>query len=243
MSPIASLRRTQISPTAVLLTGAAVIASMIIGLTGPKLRDRHCGAQQELPVGELAYGAEVQALQQEFLAENARALPAGPADTAPNSDDSASPSAPDTTADRPPSQPADAQRIAKITLAALGRAVSAPDLSKTGFQPVDARIAQLAPGTRALAVLYERVRASDGRSTTVTIFVVPDVERIVRFDGFGRALPFAPGDEWASSGLLERTGPASTIYATADHDLLWLLVAPEARLVVELAPYLHGGAH
>lgn len=232
MSPLASLRRTQISPTAVLLTGAAVIASMIIGLTGPKLRDRHGSAQQELPVGELAYGAEVQALQQEFLAENARALPAGPADEyAPK----------DAAADRPPAQPADSDRIAKITQAGLGRQVSAPDLSKLGFEPLDARIVQLAPSTRALAVLYERKRANDPRATTITLFVVPEVERIVRLDGFGRALPFAPGDEWASSGLLERSGPASTIYATADADLLWLLVAPEARTVVELAPHLHSG--
>ncbi len=249
MGPFGSLRNTQISPTAVLLTGAAVVAAMIIGLTGPRLRDRHGTGVEELPIGELAYMAELLEARQAFEVAHARAKPAAveeaqagaeggdQADPEENAEGAAD--APGQTPDRPPLQSATASRVAVITQEAFGRSIAAPDLSKDGFTPLDARIVQLAPNARALAVLYERAQ-SRSRSV-VTVYAMPDSGRIVRIDGFGGARPFAPGDEWASAGMAERDGPPRTIYATTDQDTLWLLLAPDPRTVMQLAPLLAGG--
>lgn len=207
-SDLGSLRYTEISPTAVLLTGAAVIASMIIGLTGPRLRDRHGSVQQEFPVGELGYLAEVQEAKQAFAV-----LRGGEPAGAPND-----------------------ERVATLTREAFGRSFAVPDLTSMGFQAKDARIADLAPAVRTLSILYEGT--GERRDQLLSLFAMPDIGRMVRFDGFGSAVPFAPGDEWISLGTQMRDGPRRALYATVDHDTVWMLVAPTARDVVAAAPLL-----
>jgi hypothetical protein len=213
---------------------------MIIGLTGPRLRDRHGSGAEELPIGELAYMAELLEARQAFEVAHARAKPAAEEGVEEEPDDSADAAqTPGDVEDRPPLQSAATNRVATITQEAFGRSIVAPDLSKYGFTPLDARIVQLAPNVRALAVLYERTQ-SRSRSV-VTVYAMPDSGRIVRIDGFGGAQPFAPGDEWASAGMAERDGPPRTIYAITDRDTLWLLLAPDPRTVMQLAPLLAGG--
>ena len=46
--------RTKVSPLAIGLTFATVIFAVVIGLTGPRLRERHGTTQQDLPIGDLA---------------------------------------------------------------------------------------------------------------------------------------------------------------------------------------------
>ena len=46
--------RTKVSPVAIGLTFATVIFAVVIGLTGPRLQERHGTTQQDLPIGDLA---------------------------------------------------------------------------------------------------------------------------------------------------------------------------------------------
>ncbi|MBL9141369.1 MAG: hypothetical protein JNK53_05830 [Phycisphaerae bacterium] len=199
-----SPRRTTVSPTAVLLTGAAVVAAVVLGLMGPRLRDRHGSSQQELPVGELAYTAEHREAQQAFDVARKQSLPV--------SDD----------------------RLATLSHEVFGHVVLAPNLAAEGFALRDARVVELAPDNKALALFHKREKGEG----MVTLFGLKDEGRFIRFDGFGSALPLAPGDEWVSGGLAERDGPPRIIYAVTDGSMLWLMLASDARTVVELAPSL-----
>jgi hypothetical protein len=197
-------RRGQISPTAVLLTGAALVLAVVLGLYGPRLRDRHASMQQELPVGELAYAAEYREAQQAFDVARKSALPV--------------------TNDR----------VAALAEEALGHAVLPPNLAAEGFSLRDARVVELAPDNKALALFHKR----DQGDGVVSLFGLKDNGRFIRFDGFGSALPLAPGDEWVSNGLAERDGPARVIYAVTDGEMMWIMLAPDVRTVVNLASSL-----
>lgn len=199
-----SAPRDRISPMAVALTAAAVVLAMVVGLTGPRLRDRHASSQQEMPIGELAFAAEHREAQQAFDVARRSAAPVTP------------------------------ERLETLSREVFDEAHLAPNLSARGFDLLDARVVELAPGTRALA-LFHRARQGDG---VVTLYGVRDAGRFVRHDGFGRALPLAPGDEWASSGLADRDGPPRVLYAVTDGSTLWLMLAPDARTVVDLATAL-----
>lgn len=199
-----SAPRDRISPMAVALTAAAVVLAMVVGLTGPRLRDRHASSQQELPIGELAFAAEHREAQQAFDVARRNAAPVTP------------------------------ERLETLSREVFDEPHLAPNLSARGFDLLDARVVELAPGTRALA-LFHRAQKGDG---VVTLYGVRDAGRFVRHDGFGRALPLAPGDEWASSGLAERDGPPRVLYAVTDGSTLWLMLAPDARTVVDLATAL-----
>jgi hypothetical protein len=200
----------RISPSAVFLTAAAVVAAMVVGLAGPRLRDRHGSAQQELPIGELAYAAEYREAQQAF--DVARRALGGTS----------------------------SEEIGAKARQVFGQEVLAPDLSAAGLVLRDARVVELAPDSRALALLHRRAQG-DG---TVTLYGLRDEGRFVRLDGFGRAPPLAPGDEWIGLGQAERDGPPRVIYAVTDGSVLWLMLAPDAETVVRLAgalaPQVHG---
>lgn len=239
----------RISSTAMMLTGAAIVAAMIVGLTGPRLRDRHGTLLQETPIGELAYMAELQEIQQAFELRHAHARPAGQeeraaTDTSGTGDDGRAGSMRST--DGPRLQSADPARVASITRDAFGRAMRAPDLSAEGYTPQDARIVLLAPGIKALAVMYTHdggaslssLSATRPGSGIMTVYAMPDRGHVVRLDGFGNAQPFAPGDEWASPGSSAREGPPRMLYATSDRDTFWLLVAPDAATVRRVAPWM-----
>lgn len=199
-----SAPRDRISPMAVALTAAAVVLAMVVGLTGPRLRDRHASSQQEMPIGELAFAAEHREAQQAFDVARRSAAPVTP------------------------------ERLETLSREVFDEPHLAPSLSARGFDLLDARVVELTPGTRALA-LFHRAKKGDG---VVTLYGVRDAGRFVRHDGFGRALPLAPGDEWASSGLAERDGPPRVLYAVTDGSTLWLMLAPDARTVVDLATAL-----
>lgn len=199
----------RISPSAVFLTAAAVVAAVVVGWAGPRLRDRHGSAQQELPIGELAYAAEYREAQQAFDVAR-RALSGAPS-----------------------------EELGRMAREVFGQEVLAPDLSAGEYALRDARVVELAPGSKALALLHRRAQGEG----TVTLYGLRDEGRFVRLDGFGSALPLAPGDEWVGLGQAERDGPARVVYAVTDGTVLWLMLAPDAQTVAELAHALAPQVH
>ncbi len=197
----------KISALAVGLTIAAVGVAILMGVAGPRLRERHGSTQQELPVGELASIAALHESQAAYDILNGR------------------------------SREAALERMDALAAETIGRA-TAPDFSAAGFDPDDARIVELAPNVHALMVIY-RGREDD---EILTVAMLPDDGRVVRYDGFGRALPFPPGDEWIETMLDEHGAPRRTAYATSDGRVFWLLLASGRPTLARTAPMLRPGA-
>ncbi|MFO0782975.1 MAG: hypothetical protein U0636_04765 [Phycisphaerales bacterium] len=193
----------RVSPAAVLATLAAVVAAVVIGMTGPHLRDRAGGAQQDQPIGELAIMAELNEAQAAYDQAHGR------------------------------SQEVTPDRTSALAAEVLGHPALVPDLTAHGYQLRDARVVPLSTDLRALALLY---RPEHGAGA-LSVFMMPDHGRIVRFDGFGRALPLAPGEEWAGSGI-ERNGRPRTVYAATDGGTLWMVTAATPDDVIRVAPSL-----
>ena len=178
------------SPLAVALTIAAVGGAVLLGVFGPRLRDRTGSVQQDPGIGELAELAaryeEQMGLEAPFGGDRASALP----------------------------------RMRELTAATVGGR-DAPDLSRAGWTPLDVRNVELAPGTFATMVTY----AGEDQGRELAVAMLEDTGRAVRHDGFGRAVPLAPGQEWtgdarAGSGARDRSA-----WAFADGRVLWIVLA------------------
>lgn len=194
----------RISPLATALTLAVVGFAIVIGITGPRLRDRQGPAQPELPLGELATIAAM---------HEARALS-------------------DIMEGR--SREAALAKIPElIKLAALDKQpMTAADLSTAGWMLEDARNAELAPGVTGTMVLYRH----EDSGATLSVVMLPDQGRAVRFDGFGRAVALAPGDEWLETVAEDFRG--RTAYALADGRILWLVLAERPSALTPVAKLL-----
>ena len=63
----------------------------------------------------------------------------------------------------------------------------------------------------------------------------------VRLDGFGRAVPLAPGDEWIDavvddeSAIAGSAAGARVAYAFADGHVLWIVLAEDRRTIRAVA--------
>ncbi|MFO0961610.1 MAG: hypothetical protein U0625_01750 [Phycisphaerales bacterium] len=179
----------RISPVAVGLTLAAVAFAVMLGVKGPRLRERHGSTQQDLPVGELATMAALHEAQAAYDILNGR------------------------------SREAALDRMDQLAAETIGHA-TAPDFTSIGYDADDARIVEIAPSVHALMVLY-RNREDD---EILTVAMLPDDGRVVRYDGFGRALPFPPGDEWFEVLADEQGGSRRAAFATSDGRIFWLLL-------------------
>lgn len=194
-------RTSSISPLATALTLACVAFAVVLGITGPRLRDRHGSHQQDHPLAEVALVAALHERRAEQDAERGRER--------------------DAALDRLPSM------LAEVA----GR--SAPDLSPAGLSPIDARIVELAPALRGVMVSY----GSPEAATAATVVLMPDRGDVVRLDGFGRALPLAPGDEWLET-VSDEGLPGRTAWAMADGRTLWLVLADDRADVAAVARHL-----
>jgi hypothetical protein len=119
-------------------------------------------------------------------------------------------------------------RIRELTAATVGPR-DPVDLSSAGWLADDAHNVELQPGLMATMVRYE----SDPAGSSVTVTMLPDDGRAVRYDGFGRAVPLAPGQEWLGSVRAGTGAPERVAYAFADGDTLWIVLA---RSRTELVP-------
>ncbi len=183
-------RAPRISPAATALTLAAVAFAVIVGVTGPRLRDRVGSVQQDHPLGDLAAIAAMHESRAGADALGGRERDAALA------------------------------RLPDLAEATVGRR-GAPDLSSAGWQPDDARNVELAPGVMGTMVLYR----GNGSAAPLSVTMLPDRGQAVRYDGFGRAAPIAPGDEWLEL-LDDGSGePPRAAYALADGRVLWLVLA------------------
>ena len=192
-----------ISPLATFLTLAAVAFAMVVGMTAPRLRDRHGSPQQDLPLGDLAAIAAM---------HEARA-------------------ASDAAAGRERERAIDA--LPELTAATVGTR-AAPDLEPGGWTLDDARNVELSPGRLGTMLLF-RSPDRDGR---LSVTLMPDDGRAVRLDGFGRAAPLAPGDEWLERLEPGDSGPSRLAWALADGRVLWLVLAERDADVAGVAPLL-----
>lgn len=119
-------------------------------------------------------------------------------------------------------------RIRELAAATVGPR-DPVDLSPAGWLADDAHNVELQPGLMATMVRYE----SDPAGSWITVTMLPDDGRTVRYDGFGRAVPLAPGQEWLGSVRAGTGAPERTAYAYADGKTLWIVLA---RSRTELAP-------
>ncbi|MFM7798467.1 MAG: hypothetical protein ACKPBA_05730 [Planctomycetota bacterium] len=192
-----------ISPLATALTLAAVAFAVAVGMTAPRLRDRHGSPQQDLPLGDLAAIAAIHESRAEEDAAAGRARERA------------------------------IEALAELTAATVGTR-TAPDLASTAWSLDDVRNVELAPGLTGTMLLYR----SPERPTRLSITMLPDAGHAVRLDGFGRAAPIAPGQEWR--GRLEPSdrGPARVAWALADGRVLWLVLAEREQDVAVVAPLL-----
>jgi len=194
-------RTPPISPLATGLTLACVAFAVVVGITGPRLRDRHGSHQQDHPLAEVALVAALHERRAEQDAERGRERDAA------------------------------LGRLPSMLAEVVGR--GAPNLSPAGLVPLDARIVELAPGLRGVMVPYGTPQAG----TVATVTLMPDRGDVVRLDGFGRALPLAPGVEWlepvSDGDLAERTA-----WAMADGRTLWLVLADNRADVAAVARLL-----
>jgi len=196
-------RAPRISPAATVLTLAAVAFAVIIGVTGPRLRDRVGSVQQDHPLGDLAAIAAMHESRAGADALGGRERDAALA------------------------------RLPDLAEATVGRR-GAPDLSAAGWQPDDARNVELAPGMMGTMVLYR----GNGSAAPLSVTMLPDRGQAVRYDGFGRAAPIAPGDEWLEL-LDDGSGEAPrTAYALADGRVLWLVLAGGRAQAAQVARLL-----
>lgn len=191
----------RMSPTATVLAVAAVAFAVAVGITGPRLRDRHGTAQQDTPIGDLAVIAAMHEERAMLDALGGRARESALA------------------------------RLPDLAERTVGRR-DAPDLSKAGWHADDARNVELAPGILGTMVLY-RSEEGDG---TLSVVMLPDRGQVIRYDGFGRAMPLAPGDEWAES--VAEDGSTRTAYAFADGHVLWLVLADRRSAIGAVARLL-----
>lgn len=189
------------SPVATTLALAAVAFAVVVGITGPRLRDRHGTSQQDTPVGDLAVIAAMHEERAMLDALGGRARESALA------------------------------RLPDLAGQTIGRR-DAPDLSKAGWHADDARNVELAPGILGTMVLY-RSEEGDG---TLSVVMLPDRGQVIRYDGFGRAMPLAPGDEWAES--VAEDGGTRTAYALADGHVLWLVLADRRSAIGAVARLL-----
>ena len=118
--------------------------------------------------------------------------------------------------------------VGELTAATVGER-AAVDLRPAGWTADDAHNVELLPGLMATMVRYEG--EEPGASLSVTM--LPDDGRAVRYDGFGQALPLAPGQEWLGSARAGTGAPERVAYAYADGRILWIVLAPSRR---ELQP-------
>ena len=196
-------RAPRISPAATVLTLAAVAFAVIIGVTGPRLRDRVGSVQQDHPLGDLAAIAAMHESRAGADAAGGRERDAALA------------------------------RLPDLADATVGRR-GAPDLSSAGWEPDDARNVELAPGILGTMVLY-RGGASGG---PLSVTMLPDRGNAVRYDGFGRAAPIAPGDEWLELLEDDSGAPARAAYALSDGRTLWLVLAGSRSEAAQVARLL-----
>ncbi len=194
-------RPASISPLATGLTLACVAFAVVLGITGPRLRDRHGSVQQDHPLAEVALVAALHERRAARDAELGREREAA------------------------------LGRLPELLAEHVGR--DAPDLGPAGLSPVDARVAELAPGMRGVMVAY----AAEGSTPSLTVTMLPDRGDVVRLDGFGRALPLAPGDEWLDS-VSDEGLPGRTAWAMADGRTLWLVLAGDRADVAAVARLL-----
>lgn len=196
-------RAPRISPAATVLTLAAVAFAVLVGVTGPRLRDRVGSVQQDHPLGDLAAIAAMHEARAGADALGGRERDAALA------------------------------RLPDLAEATVGRR-GAPDLSLAGWEPDDARNVELAPGVMGTMVLYR----GNGSAERLSVTMLPDRGQAVRYDGFGRAAPIAPGDEWLElleDGSGERPRAA---YALADGRVLWLVLAGSRSEAAQVARLL-----
>ena len=197
--------RTKVSPVAIGLTFATVIFAVVIGLTGPRLRERQGTTQQDLPIGDLATIAAMHEMRATTDIADGRDREAALA------------------------------KVPELMREALGaRATSAPDLSAVGWSADDARNVELAPGFLGTMVLYKNYETN----AILSVIMLPDDGRPVRFDGFGRAIPIAPGDEWLQLLAADESGHARTAYALSDGRVLWLVIGNGQSAIARVAKLL-----
>ncbi len=122
------------------------------------------------------------------------------------------------------------ERMDRLATDTMGHPM--PDLSEAGYAPEDARIVELGPDMHALMVVYRDAAAGD----VASVVLLPDDGRVVRLDGFGRALPLAPGDEWDEALTDDRGDPAGAAWATTDGRVLHVLLARDRAVLARLAP-------
>jgi hypothetical protein len=72
----------------------------------------------------------------------------------------------------------------------------------------------------------------------LSVIMIPDDGRPVRFDGFGRAIPIAPGDEWLQLLAADESGHARTAYALSDGRVLWLVIGNGQSAIARVAKLL-----
>ena len=126
--------------------------------------------------------------------------------------------------------------IDEIARETVGRDTCA-DLAEAGLHPIDARIVELAPDIRGAMVVY----GTDEGDRTVSVTMLADKGQAVRLDGFGRAVPLAPGDEWldavvdAESAVAGSTAGPRVAYAFADGRVLWIVLAEDRRTIRAVA--------
>lgn len=196
-------RAPRISPAATALTLAAVAFAVLVGVTGPRLRDRVGSVQQDHPLGDLA---AIAAMHEERAGADA----AGGRERG-----------------------AALARLPDLAESTVGRR-GAPDLSAAGWTPDDARNVELAPGVMGTMVLYRGPSSAGPLSVTM----LPDRGHAVRYDGFGRAAPIAPGDEWLELLEDDAGGRPRTAYALADGRVLWLVLAASRGEAAQVARLL-----
>ena len=126
-------------------------------------------------------------------------------------------------------------KLPELMREALGaRATSAPDLSTVGWSADDARNVELAPGVLGTMVLYKNHETN----AILSVIMIPDDGRPVRFDGFGRAIPIAPGDEWLQLLAADESGHTRTAYALSDGRVLWLVIGNGQAAIARVAKLL-----
>lgn len=191
----------RMSLPATALALAAVGFAVVVGVTGPRLRDRHGTTQQDTPIGDIAV---IAAMHEERAAIDAMGG---------RSRESALARLPD---------------LAEQTVGRRG----APDLAAAGWHAEDARNVELAPGILGTMVLY----AGEDGDETLSVVMLPDRGQVIRYDGFGRGVPLAPGDEWMEA--VAEDGGRRIAYGLADGRVLWLVLAERRAAIGAVARLL-----
>lgn len=130
--------------------------------------------------------------------------------------------------------------LADIARETVGRDRGA-DLEEAGFRPLDARIVEVAPGVKGAMVVY----ASAAPERIASVTMLPDDGRTVLIDGFGRAMPLAPGQEWIDAVIADDSTAAASnagpriAYAFADGTVLWVVLADDRATLASIARHLH----